>query len=173
MTHPKRRVFFSFHYDHDAWRAAQVRNAGVLDGNTPVTSNDWEEVKRGGDLAIQRWIDEQLAFRTCLIVLAGTHTANRRWVNYEIESAWQLGKGVVGIHIHNLLDQDGSQSPVGSNPFTGHSVRGTDGHLYRMDTVVRDDMPNAYDSRVVYHWIVSHLEDWVEEAIRIRSEYPR
>ena len=37
----KRRVFFSFHYEPDAWRAAQVRNLGIVDGNTPVSDRRW------------------------------------------------------------------------------------------------------------------------------------
>lgn len=45
----KRRVFYSFHYGNDSWRAGQVRNIGVLDVNSPVSSNDWEEVKRKGE----------------------------------------------------------------------------------------------------------------------------
>ncbi len=44
----KRQVFYSFHFDNDSWRAGQVRNIGVVEGNTPVSSNDWEEVKRKG-----------------------------------------------------------------------------------------------------------------------------
>ena len=52
----KRQVFFSFHYGNDSWRAGQVRNIGVLEGNSPVSSNDWEEVKRKGDVAIKEWI---------------------------------------------------------------------------------------------------------------------
>ena len=172
MTHPKRRVFFSFHYDHDVWRTNEVRNAGVLEGNTLVTSNDWEQVKLGGDRAIQQWIDEQLASRTCLVVLVGTHTANRRWVNYEIDRAWQLGKGIVGVPIHRLLDSYKSPSLEGVNPFFGHTVCDIEGNLQHMHNVVRLDRPLAYDSRVVYHWIVTNLEEWVEDAIRIRSAYP-
>ena len=42
----KIQFFYSFHYENDSWRASQVRNIGVLDGNSPVSSNDWEEVKR-------------------------------------------------------------------------------------------------------------------------------
>lgn len=48
-----RRVFYSFHYELDSWRAAKVRNMGKLDGNQPVTDNDWESVAKGGDAAIQ------------------------------------------------------------------------------------------------------------------------
>jgi len=31
-----RKVFYSFHYDNDAWRAAQVRNMGVVDSSEPI-----------------------------------------------------------------------------------------------------------------------------------------
>ena len=39
----KRGTFFSFHYKPDNWRAAQVRNMGVVEGNSPVSDNDWED----------------------------------------------------------------------------------------------------------------------------------
>ena len=34
-----RKVFFSFHYKRDNWRAAQVRNIGVIEGNKTVSDN--------------------------------------------------------------------------------------------------------------------------------------
>lgn len=40
-----RRVFFSFHYRKDSWRASQIRNMGVVDGNKPASDNDWEKIK--------------------------------------------------------------------------------------------------------------------------------
>ena len=100
-----RRVFFSFHYKPDNWRAAQIRNSGVVEGDRPVTDNEWESITRLGDAAIQRWIDAQLYGKSCLIVLIGSYTANRKWINYEIAKAWNDGKGVLGIYIHNLKDQ--------------------------------------------------------------------
>ncbi len=30
---PKRKVFFSFHYQRDIWRVNQIRNAGVIDAS--------------------------------------------------------------------------------------------------------------------------------------------
>jgi len=42
----------------DSWRASKVRNMGAIEGNSPVTDNDWEKVKKGGDKAIEKWIDE-------------------------------------------------------------------------------------------------------------------
>ena len=44
-----RRVFYSFHYEPDNWRAAQVRKIGSIEGNSPALDNDWETVKKGGD----------------------------------------------------------------------------------------------------------------------------
>jgi hypothetical protein len=49
-----RKVFYRFHYVPDNWRAAQVRNAGVVEGNVPVSDNDWEKITRGGEDAIKR-----------------------------------------------------------------------------------------------------------------------
>ena len=117
MTTPKRRVFFSFHYERDAWRAAQIRNAGALEGNEPVTDNAWETIRRGGDTAIQKWIDDQIRTRSCTVVLIGRETAGRKWVQYEIVKSWNEGKGVVGIYIHNLKNRSGQQDWPGKNPF--------------------------------------------------------
>jgi hypothetical protein len=55
-----RRVFYSFHYKPDNWRAGQVRNAGVVEGNIPVSDNDWESITKKGDDAIKTWINGQL-----------------------------------------------------------------------------------------------------------------
>ena len=56
-----RKVFFSFHFKPDSWRAAKVRNIGLVEGNQPVSDNDWEKVKGGGDPAIKKWIAGQLS----------------------------------------------------------------------------------------------------------------
>ena len=59
------KVFFSFHYKPDNWRASQIRNIGMIEGNSPVADNKWEEIKRGGEQAIKRWIDTQLKGEPC------------------------------------------------------------------------------------------------------------
>ena len=120
----KRKTFFSFHFANDSWRASQVRNIGVLEGNEPVSDNDWEEVKKKGDKAIENWIDNQLKGRSCTVVLIGAETANRKWIKYEIKKSWELEKGIVGIKIHNLKDQNGNQSVEGKNPFEQFSIGG-------------------------------------------------
>jgi hypothetical protein len=39
----KTKVFFSFHFDLDHWRASQVRNMGLLEGNAELSDNDWSQ----------------------------------------------------------------------------------------------------------------------------------
>jgi len=56
---PIRYAFYSFHYEPDNWRAAQVRQMGVIEGNQPARDNDWEEVKRGGESYRQRQSPDQ------------------------------------------------------------------------------------------------------------------
>jgi hypothetical protein len=86
----KRQVFYSFHYAKDAWRASQVRNIGVVDGNQPVSDNDWETITSKGESAIKNWIDGQLDMRSCVVVLVGTETSTRKWIEYEIKKAWEM-----------------------------------------------------------------------------------
>jgi len=73
-----RRAFYSFHYIPDNWRASQVRNMGVVDGNKPATDNDWESITKKGDAAIQKWIDDQLSGKSVAVVLIGSRTAGRK-----------------------------------------------------------------------------------------------
>lgn len=78
-------MFFSFHYSNDSWRVSQVRNMGKVDNSSTFSDNDWEEVKEKSDTKIKEWIDEQLNKRSCLVVLIGEKTADRKWINYEIK----------------------------------------------------------------------------------------
>ena len=161
----KRRVFYSFHYRLDNWRAGEVRNIGVIEGNRPATDNGWEEVKRGGDAAIKRWIAAQMRWRSCTVVLVGAHTAKRKWINYEIAKSWKQGMGVVGIRIHGLRDKDGRTATRGDNPFN-YIKRGQQ----KLSDVVKCYTPAGRNSKERYDWIAKHLSNVVEEAIRIRNK---
>lgn len=161
-----RKVFFSFHYQPDSWRAAQVRSIRATEGNAPVSDNDWEEVKSGGDAAIKRWIATQLGGKSCAVVLIGAHTARRKWIDYEIIEAWKAKKGVVGIHIHKLKNSDKAHSAIGSNPF-GHLKVGDE----KFSNIVKTYNPSGLSSTDAYDWITKHLASAVEEAIQIRAKY--
>lgn len=163
-----RKIFSSFHYKPDNWRAATVRSIGAIEGNKLATDNGWESVTSGGDTAIKKWIADQMKGKSCVIVLIGTKTAGRKWINYEIEKGWNDGKGVCGIYVHNLKDNDGNQSTKGTNPFTGFTI-GDD--KKKLCTIVK-----AYDSPYststsVYNHIKDNIVDWIEKAIEIRNKY--
>ena len=164
-----RKVFFSFHYKPDNWRASQVRNIGVIEGNEPCSDNDWESVTRGGDAAIERWIAEQIKGRSCNVVLVGTNTAERKWVIHEIQESWNNGLGVVGVRIHGLKDRNGSQSTSGGNPFD-HL------HFVNKPTKLLSSVAKLYEppfvsSTYVYSHIQENLEAWIEEAIEIKENF--
>jgi hypothetical protein len=163
-----RRAFYSFHFDADNWRASQVRNIGVIEGNAPASDNDWESVKKGGDAAIQRWIDDQLAGRGCTVVLIGSATAGRKWIKYEIEKSWNDGKGVLGIHIHGLKDRNGQQSGRGANPFDDFTMKRDNAKL---SSIVKTYDSPYWQSTDVYQFISSNLSAWVEDAVAIRNAY--
>jgi hypothetical protein len=163
-----RKTFFSFHYKPDNWRAAKVRNIGVVEGNQPVTDNAWEEVTKGGDKAIQDWIDGQLKGRSCTIVLIGAATAGRKWIKYEIEKSWNDGKGVLGVHVHNLEDREGNQSEKGRNPFDDFTMKRDS---KKLSSIVKAYDPPYSTSPKVYEYISSNLESWVEDAVSIRADY--
>lgn len=158
-----RRVFYSFHYQPDGWRASTVRNIGVVEGNVPARDNDWETIKRGGDAVISRWINDQLDGRSCTVVLVGAETAERRWVRYEIERSWDKGMGVLGIRIHRLLNQARQPSSAGANPFDYVRVAGRP-----LSSTVRLYDPPGATSSDVYANISYNLQSWIEQAINAR-----
>lgn len=159
LTKPK--VFFSFHFDGDAWRTQTVRNIGAIERAEPVKANDWETVKRGGDASIERWIDAQLKGRDCLVVLVGSQTAERKWVLREIAKAWDGGIGVIGIRIHQLLGTDSRGCSAGLNPFD--QINLTNGS--KLSSRVTLYNPAGADSKAVYSTISDNLLKWINEGV--------
>jgi MTH538 TIR-like domain (DUF1863) len=163
-----RKVFYSFHYIPDGWRGAQIRNAGVVEGNQPVSDNEWETITNAGDTAIKNWINDQLYGKSCAVVLIGSATAGRKWIKYEIEQAWKTQKGVLGVYIHNLKNRQRLQSSMGANPFQDFSLCSGSVNL---SNVVKAYNVNSTDSKVVYDTITTNLEAWVDEANQIRRTF--
>lgn len=161
-----RKVFFSFHFDNDFWRTQQVRNMNALEGGQVCTPNVWEEVKRKGKTAIEEWIDDNMWGKSCVVVLVGSQTASRPWVQREIVKGWDAKKGVLGIRINKLLDTTGSASIAGDNPFDS-VTHGSTGK--KLSAFAPLKTPAGSDSKSVYGSIRDNIEDWIEEAIRIRN----
>lgn len=158
---PKRQVFYSFHYDNDVMRVQQIRQIGALDGNEPVSVNEWEQIRKTHS-GIKHWIDINMAYRSCVVVLVGEETAFRPWVKYEIEKAWNDGKGLLGIYIHNLNCPRNGKSKMGQNPFDSFTFN--DGRI--LSSFVRCYNPNSSDA---YNDIKVNIDWLIEEAIAARS----
>jgi hypothetical protein len=163
-----RKAFYSFHYKPDNWRASQIRNMGIIEGNNPVSDNDWESVTNGGEDAIKKWIANQLVGRSCTIVLVGENTAGRKWITHEISESWNENKGVVGVRIHRLKNSGGYQSASGASPFE-HVTFKKDGKP--LSSVVKLYDPPYTTSTEAYDYIKRNLSVWVEEAVEIRNSY--
>ncbi len=158
----KRQIFYSFHYDNDVFRVQQIRNIGALEDNKPVSVSEWETVKRGGDKAIEKWIDDTMKYKNCVVVLIGGETAKRPWVKYEIKKAWEDGRGLLGIHINNLKDPKTGTCSKGTNPFDQFTFKDKNGNI----KTIPCKSPNVTDA---YNDIKENIEAWVEEAIKNRE----
>jgi len=116
-----RRVFFAFHYERDIWRAGQVRNSWLTKPDREEAgfwdAAGWEKVKKEGDEAIKRWIDNQMKGTSVTAVLIGAETSKRRWVGYEVKKSHEEGKGLLGVYIHNIKDDNGKKDTKGDNTF--------------------------------------------------------
>ena len=139
---------------------------GVIEGNRPVSDNDWESITSGGESAIKKWIAKQRVGRSCVVVLVGASTARRKWINYEIVYGWNEGKGVVGIRIHGLKNLAGETTSYGDNPFDyiNYCRSGQ-----KLSSVVKCYNPSGVTSREKYAWIKENLDAAVDEAVRIRT----
>jgi hypothetical protein len=158
----ERRVFFSFHYERDAWRAAVVRNHWVSKEDRESAgyfdSASWEEVKKKGEPAIKKWIADNLKGTTVTVVLIGAETSSRKWVRYELRESHKKGNGMFGVYIHNIKDQEGKKDKHGSIHF-GEICKDEKGEpvyfwkLYPTYDWVND---NGYNN----------FSDWVEQAAK-------
>jgi len=141
-----RRVFFSFHYQKDVWRANQIRNAHIVDGTAAAGFQDaslWEEARKKGDAAIKALINKGLEGTTVTAVLIGSETASRTYVKYEIDQSIARDNGLIGIYIHNLKDRNGYTAVKGANPF--------------------DQLYFERDSRKIYLSSMYSTYDWVDD----------
>ena len=155
-----RRVFFSFHYDRDIFRVSQVRNSWVVRGSKEtqpfLDKAEWESIKRTGDAAVKRWIDEQLNGTSVTVVLIGAETYKREWVLHEIKRSYELGKGILGIYIHNVKCLKTGTDIKGQNPLDYWTIQ------QNGQNVPFSKLYKTYD------WVgnngYNNLSSWIEQA---------
>ena len=131
-------------------------------GPNPDGGNEPDDHEKG-DAAVEKWIEDNMSYRSCVVVLAGEETAKRKWVKHEIKKAWSDGKGLFGIYIHNLKCPVNGKCNKGPNPFDQFTFN--DGS--KLSSVVKCYNTNSTDA---YNDIKNNIEDWVEDAISSRKK---
>jgi hypothetical protein len=157
-----RQVFFSFHHQRDVWRANQVRNSWVTKDREAAgywDAAEWEEVKKKDTASIHKWIDKQMEGTSVTAVLIGAETSTRDHVGYEISQSHKLGKGIVGIRIHNLKNTEGNTDSMGNNPLdlwkiTENGFNKLLSSIYKTYDYVND---NGYNN----------IGSWIESAAKV------
>ena len=157
-----RSVFFSFHYQNDISRVMVVRNRWVTYGGQLVSGvidhAEFEKIKQQGDAVIKRWIDEQLKGTTATIVLIGSETLRRYYVQYEICQSLKQGNAIIGVYVNNIRDFSGRTSLACER----HTVIGE----------YNDKKPVYFDviADRIYDYILddgyNNLNRWVEDAVQ-------
>jgi len=163
-----RRVFFSYHFQRDVWRANQVRNSWVTHPDREAAgffdAADQEEVKRNSKTAIRNWIDRQLQNTSVTAILIGEETAEREFVQYEVEKSIERGNALLGIRIHSLKDKEGNRGSRGENPLDHYYI-----NTGSSEVALSSIFPT-------YRWRgdngKQNMSEWVEEAVESTSEIP-
>ena len=131
-----------------------MRNSWVCQGHEAAgffDSAEWEEVKKKQDSEIKKWIDSQLKGTSVTVVLIGSDTYDKKWINYEIEASYSKGNAILGVYVHNLKDSRGNTSAKGKNPFDKWDWSKTE-----------TGKPKVYD------WInddgYNNISKWIDEA---------
>ena len=156
-----RRVFFSFHYERDIWRANVVRNSWVTKDREAAGFWDaslWEEAKKKGDEAIKKMINDGLKNTSVTVVLIGKETSGREWVRYELRESYKKGNGMLGVYIHNIKDKDENTDDKGDNQFgeIGKDAVGNSIYFWQKYKTYDWKSDNGYQN----------FGDWVEQAAK-------
>lgn len=165
----RKPVFLSFDYKQDVFRVQQIRNIGSLEGQTLLSANDFETIKRKGDAAVQKWIDDNMKYTQCIIVIIGKDTANRPWVQYEIKKAWNEKRPMFGIYVHNLECPVNGSCQKGKNPFdilgeqVANSIRCYEPDTYSLEMLYDKTITKG---KAAYNHIKRNIEEWVDTAVR-------
>jgi hypothetical protein len=115
-------------------------------------------VKKKDKASIQKWIDEQMKGTSVTVVLIGAETSQREHVGYEICQSYKLGKGMLGIYIHNVKDKHGRTDTKGADPFDNWTIE-QNGQKVRLSSLYP-----------TYNWVSdngrANIGSWIEVAAK-------
>jgi hypothetical protein len=125
-----RRVFFSFNYERDFWRASIVRDSWIDQEKQAIGFWEkalWQEAHRRGDEIVKKMILRELENTSVTVVLIGADTGNNPWVNLAIIESYKRNHGLMGVYIDKITDSRGNTEKHGDNPFDFIYINNPDG----------------------------------------------
>ncbi len=108
-----KNVFISHHHKDDkavtdftnllAGKDYIIRNSSI---RTKPRNTERLDKKMVSDETIKRLLRMKMAWAGTVVVLVGSQTASRDWVNWEIEEAERQGKRILGVYMQGAKDSD-------------------------------------------------------------------
>ena len=108
-----KNVFISHHHKDDqsvtdftnllAGKDYHLRNSSI---RVKAKNQERLDQKRVSDDTIRRLLRMKMSWAGTVIVLIGSDTHSREWVNWEIEEAKKQGKRIIGVFMHGGKDAD-------------------------------------------------------------------
>jgi hypothetical protein len=109
----RRHVFISHHHQDDAHvtelTALLSRNGyDIRNSSIRAKPANQQRLDRGqvSDQTIKRLLRMKISWSSTVVVLIGSETHSRPWVNWEIEQANRVGKRIVGVFTHGGKNAD-------------------------------------------------------------------
>lgn len=109
----KCNVFISHHHKDDesvtnftnllAGKDYNIRNSSIRVNDKNKDRFEKKEIPRK---TLERVLRMKMRWAGTLVVLIGSQTHSREWVNWEIEQAAKLGKRIIGVFMHGGKDAD-------------------------------------------------------------------
>jgi len=108
-----KNVFISHHHKDDeavtsftkllAGKEYGIRNSSI---RANPKNQDRLDKKQIPEQTLKRLLRMKMRWAGTVVVLIGSQTHSREWVNWEIEQAAKLGKRIVGVFMHGGKDSD-------------------------------------------------------------------
>jgi hypothetical protein len=128
-----RRVFFAYHYKPDVQRAQVVSKSWVTKPDREsagfMNNLEFEKKQRQDKELLKQFLSDAMKSSSVTAVLIGTETVYRPWVRYELVRSFQQGRGLLGIHVHNINGFDGKPVAQGPDPLENLAFAVTKGRV--------------------------------------------
>jgi hypothetical protein len=151
------KVFFTFHYEQELWRARIIRQAWIDQGGQAL--GFWDEAAWQRARSSERHlalIDQAVHDAEVTAVLITRGTSDQGYIQYAVCKSHQTGKGLLAIYMHNIPDAQGTKALIGDTHF-GEIERDANGNRVFF-----------WQRYPTYRWVIEdgpqNLRPWIDHA---------